>query len=298
MDKTSQVDAVNKAQKYIKANLKKKMSLHEIALYSGYSPWHISKIFKGYTGKTIFEYIRSLRLTEAAKSLRDDSPAVVDVALEFIFDTHEGFTRAFSKEFGIPPKRYSVEAPLVKYFMPYPAFDNEKLTKGEKKMSEKSTVVFAQVIDRPARKAIIKRGIAADNYFDYCEEVGCDIWGELCSVKGALYEPVGMWLPKRMRAKGTSEYVQGVEVPADYSGAVPEGYELISLDACKVMIFQGPKYEEENFQEEIGKVMDAIDEYDPAPFGFLWADEDAPRFQYAPEGNRGYIEGRPVKLIV
>ena len=82
-------------------------SLHEIALHSGYSPWHISKIFKSYTGKTIFEYMRSLRLSEAALSLRDEDTQIIDIALEFIFDTHEGFTRAFAKEFGIPPKKYS-----------------------------------------------------------------------------------------------------------------------------------------------------------------------------------------------
>ena len=296
MDKTSQIDAVNKAQEYIKANLKKKMNLHEIALYSGYSPWHISKIFKEYTGKTVFEFIRSLRLTEAAMSLRDESPAVIDVALEFIFDTHEGFTRAFSKEFGIPPKRYAMKKPPVKYFMPYPAFDKQELMKGESKMSDKSTVIFAQVIERPARKAIIKRGITADNYFDYCTEVGCDVWGELCSVKQALYEPVGMWLPNKLIKKGTSEYVQGVEVPFGYNDVVPDGYELISLDACKMMIFQGPKYDDKDFMEEVGKVMDAIEEYDPIPFGFVWAADEAPRFQYAPQGERGYIEGRPVKM--
>jgi len=38
----------------------------------------------------------------------------------------------------------------------------------------------------------IKRGISAAEYFKYCEEVGCDIWNVLTSVKEALYEPIGM----------------------------------------------------------------------------------------------------------
>ena len=298
MDSKDNITAVNKVQEYIKANLKRHMSLSEIADNSGYSPWHISKIFKEYTGKTIFEYIRSLRLTEAALNLRDTESSVIDVALEFIFDTHEGFTRAFSKEFGITPKKYSLHTPPIKLFLPYPAIDLKKAMKGAKSMNDKSTIIFTQVIDRPQRKAIIKRGIKADEYFSYCEEVGCDIWGELCSIKGALYEPMGMWLPKKLIKQGTSEYVQGVEVPINYDSAIPDGYDLITLDACKMMIFQGPKYDEENFQEEVAKVMNAVDEYDPSPFGFVWADDFAPRFQYAPQGSRGYIEGRPVKMTM
>ena len=92
-------------------------------------------------------------------------------------------------------------------------------------MTSKANVntVFVQVIDRPARKLILKRGIKATHYFGYCEEVGCDIWGILCSVKEALYEPIGMWLPKKFQRPGTSVYAQGVEMPADYSGEVPEG---------------------------------------------------------------------------
>ena len=37
--------------------------------------------------------------------------------------------------------------------------------------------VFVQIIERPQRKLILKRGTKARDYFEYCEEVGCDIWG-------------------------------------------------------------------------------------------------------------------------
>ncbi|MGI5971819.1 MAG: AraC family transcriptional regulator, partial [Oscillospiraceae bacterium] len=97
--------------------------------------------------------------------------------------------------------------------------------------------VFVQVIERPARKLILKRGTNAKDYSEYCEEVGCDIWGLLCSVKEALYEPIGVWLPDAFRTSGTSTYVQGVEVPADYSGAVPDGFALMPLPPCKMMVF-------------------------------------------------------------
>jgi len=44
----------------------------------------------------------------------------------------------------------------------------------------------------------VKRGIQAADYYAYCEEVGCDVWDVLCNIKHALYEPIGMWLPKNL----------------------------------------------------------------------------------------------------
>ena len=221
MSNTDQVFAVNKVKTYIETNLQKKMSLYELAQVAGYSPWYLSIIFKQYCGKTIFEYIRSLRLSKAAIVLRDNEEKVLDVAIDFIFDTHEGFTRAFSKEFGIAPNAYKKQKPPIKLFMPYPI--REKPVKGERTMTQKASIIFTQVIERPKRKAIIKRGIKATDYFAYCEEVGCEVWGELCSIKGALYEPMGMWLPKKLIKTGTSQYVQGVEVPNDVDGMIPQG---------------------------------------------------------------------------
>ena len=93
-------------------------------------------------------------------------------------------------------------------------------------MSDKQTkAIFVQVIERPARKLMLKRGVKAEDYYAYGEEVGCDVWEVLSSVKQALYEPVGLWLPDQLIAPGTSKYVQGVELPLEYDGAVPDGYE-------------------------------------------------------------------------
>ena len=111
--------------------------------------------------------------------------------------------------------------------------------------------VFVQVVERPKRKMILKRGIKAEKYFEYCEEVGCDIWGVLISIKEALYDPIGIWLPKKMIPKGTSLYAMGVEIPVDYSGQVPEGFDIIDLKPCKMMIFQGPPFKDEDFVDAI-----------------------------------------------
>jgi AraC family transcriptional regulator len=210
-----------------------------------------------------------------------------------------GFTRAFSKKSGISPNKYRKNSPPIYLFMPCSIRGfYQYLMKGEQKMEKETTnTLFVQVIERPERKLILKRGKKADEYFAYCEEVGCDIWGLLCSIKEALYEPIGMWLPENLRTPGTSRYCQGVEVPADYNGELPEGLEIINLPPCKLMVFQGQPYEDENFGEAISELWEAMKTFNPELYGFEWADEDAPRFQMEPRGYRGYIEARPVRQI-
>ena len=300
MENREQIQAVQKMQTFIEAHLQEPITLHMLAGEAGYSPWHAARIFKELTGKSPFEYIRSVRLSRAAVRLRNEEVRVVDVAFDFVFDSHEGFTRAFSKQFGVTPQRFSREKPHIRYFLPqviHPKFLS--LKKGDPKMSEnqKTHTIFVQVVDRPARNLILKRGIKAGDYYAYCEEVGGEVWDVLCAVQQALYEPVGMWLPDNLRKPGTSLYAQGVEVPIGYSGAIPEGFELIELPPCKMMIFQGEPYDDADFEKAIGSLWETIRNYNPQIYGFQWADEDGPRFQLEPWGYRGYIEGRPVRQI-
>lgn len=287
-------------QDYMEKNLYRNITLKELADAAGYSPWHTTRLFKEATGKTPFDYLRGLRLTKAALTLRDNDIRVIDVALDYVFDSHEGFTRAFSKEFGVSPYKYSKATPPIKLFLPSKVFNTYlAFHKEERKMNEKKDwqAIFIQVIERPERKVLIKRGSKATEYFAYCEEVGCDIWSVLSSVKEALYEPIGMWLPRHLIKPGTSRYIQGVEVPLNYSNVIPEGYELIELPPCTMMVFQGEPYEDADFSDAIEEVWDHIEKFNPQIYGYEWDPEAAPRFQLAPMGYRGYIEARPVKRI-
>lgn len=278
-------------QIYIEKNITKPITLQQLSKALNYSPYYISRVFKEITGQNIFEYIRRIRLTHAAKILRDQDVKVLDVALDFMFDSHEGFTRAFSKTFDITPKSYQLSPQPIKYFTPY-LIEIEK--KEEIKMEAKP--IFVQIIERPIRKAIIKRAKTATEYFTYCEEVGCDVWGMLTSVKEALNEPMGIWLPKSLIKPNTSLYVQGVEVPENYQGIVPEGFDIIDLPACELVIFQGEPYDDQDFRSQIGFVMESIEKYNPAVYGFSY-DPNGYRFQYEPQGYRGYIEGRVIHRL-
>ena len=156
--------------------------------------------------------------------------------------------------------------------------------------------VFIQIVEKPARNVIIKRGKTATEYFGYCEEVGCDVWGLLCSMKSISGEPVCLWLTEHLIPEGTSQYVQGVEVPLEYDGQIPEGFDMIRLPKCKYMMFQGEPFAEEDFGEAIQQVWDAIKKYNPETIGYCW-DTANPRIQLEPIGARGYMELHPVKKV-
>lgn len=156
--------------------------------------------------------------------------------------------------------------------------------------------IYVQIIQRPARQLLLRRGVQADNYFDYCAEVGCDVWGLLLSVKSLCGEPISLWLPPALVRPGTSTYVQGVEIGLGEKVDVPEGFDLLPLPAALYLQFQGPPFEEAGYGTAIQEVWAAIEGYDPAVLGYAW-DDTQPRIQLEPVGTRGYIELRPVRPL-
>ena len=287
------IEAVQRMQDYIEANLDTNITMADLANVSRYSPWYSYRLFVDLLHMTPAVYIRRLRLSKSALRLRDEKVKIIDIAFDYGFESVDGYQRAFYKEFGCNPYEYSMRPTPIYLFKPYGIkYANGK----EKKNMSEVKNVFVQVIEKPERKVIIKRGKEATEYFKYCEEVGCDIWGLLCSMKSIGGEPLCLWLPEKYIPEGTSEYVQGVEVELDYSGEIPEGFDIIELPKCKYIMFQGEPFEEENFGEAIQQVWHAIKKYDPRSIGYEW-DDSNPRIQLEPIGTRGYIELHPVKSV-
>lgn len=294
-----QAEAVQRMQDYIEGHLGEPVTLHALAAAAGYSPWHAARLFREYVGIAPLEYLRARRLSRAAMSLRDSGVRVLDVALDHAFDSHEGFTRAFSGRFGISPERYRKDAPPLRLFMPRSAWHCYQMKYGINGGAnmENTNTVFVQVVERPARRLILQRAKKATGYWDYCEEMGCDAEGILASIKGSLYEMMGMWMPPNLRPAGTAEYAMGVEMPADYAGPVPEGMDIVGLPPCKYMIFQGEPYKDEEMGQACAMLDKAFAAYKPEAHGWEWADGDGPMFQYAPMPERGCVLARPVKKI-
>lgn len=285
-----QILAVQRMQDYIEAHLEETVGLSDLATVSLFSPWHSHRLFQEYTGLTPASYIRRLRLAKAALRLKNENVHIIDVAFDLGFGSVDGFTRAFFREFGMCPSEYAANPVPIILFVPYGA---KFRALRKERTTMKTNNIFIQVIHKPARKILCKRGIKAEDYFPYCEEVGCDVWGLLLSMDSLCGEPVSLWLPEQYKKPGTSTYVQGVEVDKDYHGTVPEGFDVIDLPEADYLMFQGEPFAEEDYCDAIMAVQHAMGNYEPAVIGYAW-DDNNPRIQLEPRGNRGYIELRAI----
>lgn len=289
-----QIMAVQRMQDYISTHLSEAITMAQLAQVALFSPWYSYRLFKQHTGLTPAEYIRRLRLSRSAMRLKEGNYRVTDAAYDTGFESVDGYQRAFYRTFGCNPGEYLRTHSPIPLFIPY-SVQSREMRKETIDMSNVQTV-FVQLIHKPARRAVIKRGIKATHYFEYCAEVGCDLWGLLTSMDSLPGEPVCLWLPEAYRPAGTSEYVQGVEIPADGEFVLPDGFDVINLPEADYLMFRGEPFAEENYAEAIEGVWAAMAKYDPAIIGYEW-DGCNPRIQLEPRGERGYIELRAVKPV-
>lgn len=101
-------------------------------------------------------------------------------------------------------------------------------------------------------------------------------------------------MPEKYILPNTSKYVQGVEVDENYSGSIPNDFDIITLPECEYLMFQGEPFEEEKYSLSIIDVQNAIKKYDPTVIGYEW-DNENPQIQLEPRGERGYIELKAIK---
>lgn len=91
---------------WLESHLDQPLALDNVAAKAGYSKWHLQRMFKEVTGNAIGAYIRARRLSKAAVALRLTSRPILDIALQYRFDSQQTFTRAFKKQFVQTPALY------------------------------------------------------------------------------------------------------------------------------------------------------------------------------------------------
>lgn len=91
---------------WLESHLDQPLSLDNVAAKAGYSKWHLQRMFKEVTSHAIGAYIRARRLSKAAVALRLTSRPILDIALQYRFDSQQTFTRAFKKQFNQTPAYY------------------------------------------------------------------------------------------------------------------------------------------------------------------------------------------------
>ena len=100
----SYVPNILRAVDYMERNLSRPISVSDIASEAAYSTFHFVRLFKALTGCTPGSYLRRRRLTEAAGELSRSRKRIIEIAMDYQFQSQEAFTRAFKDCFGINPR--------------------------------------------------------------------------------------------------------------------------------------------------------------------------------------------------
>ncbi len=286
------VEIVQKMQDYIRKNIfKENFNLNQMYCNIGYSHRHCDRVFKELIGKTPQEYVRLILISNSSQELLKTDKRILDIAMKSRYDTHEGYTRAFNNTFGITPKQYRKNPKPIPLFVQYPikSYYSYILKKKELLMEKETKLCMITTVERPKRKLIFMRSKKANDYFSYCEEMGCEWEGLFNSIISKFDTAAILELPNKLLKDGYSKIASGVEVSIDYQGDIPQNCEIAELDSCKMIYFESEPFEkEEDFFPAIESIFKAIEKYDPKKYGLEYADDIAPRFNFGGEKSAKY----------
>lgn len=130
-------ECIKKLLKYIDEHINEKVKLKDLSNIVGYSPFYFSKLFSEIFGISVTTYIRIRKLQYAMMSLLEGEK-IVDISFRYAFESHEAFTRSFTKLFGTTPK--TVRKYLTTYTVPEFFVPNLLLKRRYMDMKEKDNI--------------------------------------------------------------------------------------------------------------------------------------------------------------
>ena len=107
------------AVNYIEPNLHEAVNIKNIADHVYSSSDYFQKMLLMVTGFTVSEYIRNRKLSLAGHELSASKSKVIDVALKYGYETHESFTKAFTRFHGFAPSMARSSKNQLRYFYPF-----------------------------------------------------------------------------------------------------------------------------------------------------------------------------------
>lgn len=97
----------------IEERLRGEITPEELSAEAGFSVYHFHRLFEAATGLSIMRYVTMRRLLHAACEISAGRD-VLSAALDYGFDTHAGFYKAFRKAFGASPAHYLRDHTIVR----------------------------------------------------------------------------------------------------------------------------------------------------------------------------------------
>lgn len=98
--------AIDDAIQFIETHIKDELTAGQICEAAGYSVYHFCRVFALQKDMTLMDYVRKRRLSIARTELAKGKK-VIDIALDYGYETASGFAKSFKKEFGYSPTTYA-----------------------------------------------------------------------------------------------------------------------------------------------------------------------------------------------
>lgn len=97
---------INLILDYISQNLSERLDSSTIAAKVNYHPYYVSRLVRVYTGKTLKQYIITLRINEAKELLKYTELPLVEIAVRTGFENAAYFSNSFKARVGMNPTEY------------------------------------------------------------------------------------------------------------------------------------------------------------------------------------------------
>lgn len=99
-------DGMKSVIDYIERNLKKGISLEDVANHVNISTYYLSKIFKKEMGVNFITYVTDRKMDLAKEMLTNTDIPVLNIALDLAYNEANYFSKAFKKKTGLTPSEY------------------------------------------------------------------------------------------------------------------------------------------------------------------------------------------------
>ena len=107
----------------IEEKIHEKLTIENLADSLHISKYHYQRIFREMVGDSVMRYVTRSRLSKAAEELAEKTDmTVLEIALRYGYDSHEGFTRSFRAHMGVTPTEYR----RYHSFVTFPATQKER----------------------------------------------------------------------------------------------------------------------------------------------------------------------------
>ena len=103
----SENEIIRRAQQYIGAHIREKLSVPLVARMVDVSPSYLTALFHKNLQISPGEYIRRIKLQESKQMIREDNLNFTEIAAALQYSTVHHFSRQFKEKFGITPTEYA-----------------------------------------------------------------------------------------------------------------------------------------------------------------------------------------------